>query len=137
MLIYSVAYWHRSGCVGWSRAKTDVQLDQRNAVIEGKVVDGFISTGMRGGKWSHLVVEYQPASHPPIRRKFDVNGTTYNSGMETRKATVTYFPEDPQISRVTRFAPLPYQILTWLGGAMALGGLIGLVCILKAAAARD
>lgn len=113
---------------GWTRVRTDLRLDQRNAVIEGKVIDGFISTGMRGGQWSHLVVEYHPANHAPIRRKFDVDSQTYRSGLETRTSTVTYLPEDPQVSRVTRFSPLPYQILVWVGGIMALVGLIGLIC---------
>jgi len=122
---------------GWSRLKNDLQLDQRNAVIEGKVINGYVTTGMRGGKWSHLVVEYQPPNHEPIRRKFDVDSTTYSSGLETRKTTVIYYPEDPQISRVTKFADLPYKILVWLGGAIALAGVIGLGCILRGVASRQ
>lgn len=120
---------------GWTRARTDVRLDQRNAVIQGKVIDGFISTGMRGGQWSHLVVEYHPANHAPVRRKFDVDRQTYQSGLETRTSTVTYLPEDPQVSRVTRFSTLPYQILFWVGGIMALVGLVGLLCFLRTSAA--
>jgi len=116
---------------GWSRARTDVRLDQRNAIIEGKVMDGSISTGMRGGQWSQLEVEYQPANHSPVRRRFDVDSRTYKAGLDNRKVTVTYLPEDPQISRVTRFSPLPYQILIWVGGIMGLGGLIALICFMK------
>jgi hypothetical protein len=120
---------------GWSRVRTDVRLDQRNAVIEGKVIDGFISTGMKSGQWSHLVVEYHPANHAPVRRTFDVDSQTYKSGLETRTSIVTYLPEDPQVSRVTRFSPLPYQILVWVGGLMALVGLIGLIGLLRTRAA--
>jgi hypothetical protein len=109
---------------GWTRLKTDLQLDQRSAVIEGRVIEGYISKGMRGGQWSHLVVEYQPENHAPITRKFDVDGATYKAALDTRKATITYLPEDPQVSRMTRFAPLPFKILIWLGGIMIAGGLI-------------
>lgn len=120
---------------GWTRVRTDVRLDQRNAVIEGKVIDGFISTGLRGGQWSHLVVEYHPANQAPVRRTFDVDSQTYESGLETRTSIITYLPEDPQVSRVKRFSPLPYQILVWVGGLMALVGLIGLIGLLRTRAA--
>jgi hypothetical protein len=109
---------------GWTRLKDDRQLDKRSAVIEGRVIDGYVSKGMRGGQWSHLVVEYQPVNHAPIKRKFDVDGETYRAALDTRKATVTYLPEDPRVSRMTRFAPLPYQILIWFGGFIIVGGLI-------------
>lgn len=119
------------GVFGWRSARTDVRLDRQNAVIEGKVIKGFTTTGMRGGIWSHLVVEYQPANHPSITREFDVDGATYKASLDTRKASVTYLPEDPRISRVTRFAPLPYQIVMWLGVCMALAGIIGLASFIK------
>jgi len=119
---------------GWSRARADVLLDRRNAVIEGRVIDGLVSTGMRGGQWSHLVVEYRPANHSPITRKFDVDAATYRTSLDTRKATVTYLPEDPHVSRVTRFAPLPFQILIWVGGLFAITGFISLLLFLKSRA---
>jgi hypothetical protein len=116
---------------GWTRLKTDRQLDHRSAVIEGRVLDGYVSKGMRGGQWSHLVVEYQPANHAPITRKFDVDGETYKAALDTRKATVTYLPEDPQVSRMTKFAPLPFLVLAWLGGIMIVGGLISIWHFMK------
>lgn len=119
---------------GWSRARSDLLLDLRNAVTEGRVIDGSVSTGMRGGQWSHLVVEYCPANHAPITRKFDVDAATYRTSLDTRKATVTYLPEDPEVSRVTRFAPLPFQILTWVGGLFALTGVISLLFFMKSRA---
>jgi hypothetical protein len=116
---------------GWTRLKTDHQLDQRSAVIEGRVIDGYVSKGMRGGQWSHLVVEYHPPDHAPITRKFDVDGATYRAALDTRKATVTYLPEDPKVSRMTEFAPLPFKILVWLGGIMIVCGLISIWHFMK------
>jgi hypothetical protein len=49
----------------------------------------------------------------------------------TGKAKVTYLPEDPQVSRVTDFAILPYQILIGLGGVMTLAGLSCLGHVMK------
>jgi len=37
---------------------------------------------------------------------------------------VTYVPEEPQISRVTKWAPFPFQLIMGLGGLMLLGGIV-------------
>lgn len=116
---------------GWTRVRADRLLDQRSATTEGRVTDGWISTGSRGGKWSTLVVEYVPPLHAPITRNFDVNATTYETGLATRKVTVTYLPEDPRISRVTRFETLPFQLLIGLGAAILLSGFFCLWHFLK------
>jgi hypothetical protein len=118
---------------GWDRTKTNLQLDQRNASIEGKVIDGYITTGMRQGQWSHLVVEYQPVNHALIKREFDVDSRTYKEALETGKVTVTYLPDDPQVGRVTRFDPLPFQLLIGIGGLILL---CGLICLASFIAAR-
>jgi hypothetical protein len=115
----------------WNRVRTDQLLDQRNSVIEGKVINGWITKGQRGGQWSTLEVEYQPASHPLIKREFDADRATYEAGLETRKVAVTYFPEDPGIARVTRFETTPFQILMGFGGLITLGGFVGLGHFIK------
>lgn len=110
---------------GWSYLRTDFQLDKKSATVEGRVIDGSTrQLSSKGGQSSILVVEYLPANHAAIIREFDVDSTTYKSCLETGKATVTYFPEEPQISRVTRFDSLPYQILMVLGGIMIVAGMI-------------
>ncbi|NBX67050.1 MAG: hypothetical protein EBQ96_08655 [Proteobacteria bacterium] len=116
---------------GWKNERTDLLLDQRNAVIEGKVIDEFKTSSTKAGTWSHLVVEYQPPNHAPITKEFYVDGAAYSVAIETRKATVTYLPEDPTISRVTKFDQVPYQILKWFGVVISLGNLILLVKFLK------
>jgi len=56
-----------------------------------------------------------------------VDGGDFTTAQETGKAKVTYVPEEPQISRVTDFAALPFQVLLVLGGLMLLGGAVCLV----------
>lgn len=116
---------------GWTRVRTDRLLDQRSAVTEGRVIEGSTRSGLRGGQFSSLVVEYTPALHAPITREFDVDGATYKTGLATLKATVTYYPEDPWISRVTRFETLPFQILIGLGGVMLVSGILCLWHFMK------
>ncbi|MGL4401057.1 MAG: hypothetical protein ACRCXD_14400 [Luteolibacter sp.] len=116
---------------GWDRVRTDRLLDRSSAATEGRVMDSWVHTGSRGGEWPTLVVEYVPTAHAPITRKFDVNQTTYQTALETRKVTVHYFPEDPRISRVTRFETLPFQLLTGLGGAILLAGFFCFVHYMK------
>lgn len=116
---------------GWNRVRTDRLLDQSSAATEGRVIDSWVHTGSRGGEWPTLVVEYSPAAHEPVTRNFDVNQTTYQTALETRKVTVHYFPEHPRISRVTRFETLPFQLLTGLGGAILFAGLFGFVHYMK------
>jgi len=73
------------------------------------------------------VVEYSPANHAPITTEFDVDGGDFTTAQETGKAKVTHVPEEPQISRVTDFAALPFQVLLALGGLLLLGGAVCLV----------
>jgi hypothetical protein len=42
-----------------------------------------------------------------------------------------HLPEEPQVSRMTEFAPLPFKILIWLGGIMIVGGLISIWHFMK------
>ncbi len=116
---------------GWNRVRTDRLLDRSSAATEGRVIDSWVHTGSRGGEWPTLVVEYSPAAHDPVTRNFDVNQTTYQTALETRRVTVHYFPGDPRISRVTRFETLPFQILTGLGGVILLAGLFCIVHYMK------
>jgi hypothetical protein len=109
---------------GLHRARTWRLLDRNAAVAEGIVIDASTRSLAKGGQSSTLVVEYAPQNHKPITRNFDVDGDTYRASMESGKASVTYLPDQPEISRVTRFAILPIQILAGLGGLMLLAGLI-------------
>lgn len=117
---------------GWNKVRTDRLLDERSDTVEGRVVDSWVHTGSRGGEWPTIVVEYSPPAHGPITRNFDINQSTYQTALETRKVTVNYWPEDPRISRVTRFETLPFQLLTGLGGLILLAGLACLPHCLKA-----
>ncbi len=108
---------------GWSRVRTDRLLDQSSDATEGRVVDSSVYKGSRGGEWPTLVVEYSPGEHGPITRSFDVDRSTYQTALATGKVRVSYRPEDPRISRITRFETLPFQILTGLGGMILLAGL--------------
>ena len=108
---------------GWTRVRTDQQLDRRSAVTEGRVVDGSTHRLSKGGQTSTLIVEFVPDQQAAITREFDVDRSTYQSGLDSGKVTVTYLPEDPRVSRVTRFDPLPYQILMGFGGLVLLSGL--------------
>ena len=70
------------------------------------------------------------ADYPAITKEFDVGSSDYQAAKETGKARVTYLPEDPQVSRVTDFEILPFQILLGLGGLMTLAGLFCLAHLL-------
>ena len=118
-------------CFGWNYMQTDQRLEKSSAVIEGRVISSSTKRGSRGGQYSALVVEYKPADSPAIRKEFDVGSSDYQAAQETGKARVTYLPEDPQVSRVTHFAALPFQILIGLGGLMTLAGLFCFVHALK------
>lgn len=109
---------------GWSRVRTDRLLDQSSAATEGRVVDSWVYTGSRGGEWPTIVVEYSPPAHEPITRNFNVDKSTYKTALETHKAMVNYWPEDPRISRVIRYETLPYQLVIGLGGIVLFAGLI-------------
>ena len=115
---------------GWTQVQTAQKLEQSSAVVEGRVLSSSTKKGSRGGQYYALVVEYKPADDPAIRKEFDVGGSDYQTAKETGKARVTYLPEDPQVSRVTDFEILPFQILLGLGGLMTLAGLFCLAHLL-------
>jgi Protein of unknown function (DUF3592) len=114
-------------CFGWNYVQEDQRLEQSSAVVEGRVISSSTRRLSKGGQSSTLVVEYVTPNHPAITKKFDVDSDDYQAAKETGKARVTYLPENPQVSRVTDFAILPFQILIGLGGLMTLGGLYCLV----------
>ena len=115
---------------GWTQVQTAQKLEQSSAVVEGRVLSSSTKRGSRGGQYYALVVEYKAADYPAIRKEFDVGGSDYQAAKETGKARVTYLPEDPQVSRVTDFEILPFQILLGLGGVMTLAGLFCLAHLL-------
>lgn len=108
---------------GLNGARTHQLLDQGAASVEGTVIDASTRALAKGGQSSTLVVEYTPENRKPVTRKFDVDGDAYRAALESGKASVTYLPDRPEISRVTRFAILPFQILAGFGGLMLLAGL--------------
>ena len=116
---------------GWNRVRTDRLLDRSSAATEGRVVDSWVHTGSRGGEWPTLVVEYSPAAHEPLTRNFSVDSSSYRTAMETREVTVHYLPEDPRISRLTRFETLPFQLLIGLGGVILFAGIVCLHHFMK------
>lgn len=108
---------------GWTQVQTDQRLEKSSATVEGHVISSSTTRGSRGGQYSALVVEYQPAGSPAIRKEFDVGSSDYQAAKETGKARVTYLPEDPQVSRVTQFEVMPFWVLIVLGGVMIFAGL--------------
>ncbi|MCB1909351.1 MAG: hypothetical protein KDH15_18465 [Rhodocyclaceae bacterium] len=108
---------------GWDHLHTIRLLEQNPAVTEGRVVGKATRALSRGGQSSKLVVEYTPAGHAAITKAFDVDGPTYRAAVATGKARVTYLPEDPAVSLITKFAVLPFQILVGFGALMVLAGL--------------
>jgi len=84
----------------WSELQTARRLEKSSAVVEGRVISSSTQKLSKGGQYSTLVVEYTPAGHPPVTRKFAVNSDDYTAAQSTGKARVTYAPEAPQISRV-------------------------------------
>lgn len=107
---------------GWDDLTTLQRLEQRSAVTEGRVIAKATRALSRGGQSSTLVVEYQPAGHPVITKTFDVDGPTYRAAVASGKARVTYHPEEPAISLITKFAALPFQVLVGLGVVMVIAG---------------
>jgi hypothetical protein len=115
---------------GWTQVQTAQKLEQSSAVVEGRVISSSTTKGSRGGQYYALVVEYKPADYPVITKNFDVGSSDYRTAKETGTARVTYLPENPQVSRVTDFEILPFQILLGLGGLMTLAGLFCLAHLL-------
>jgi hypothetical protein len=132
--LIGTGFWLAS--FGWTRVRTDQQLDQDRAVIGGRVVEGATQTLSKGGQYSTLVVEYVPAQRDPITREFEVDRSTYRSALESGTVNVTYLPGDPQVARIVRFATMPYQILIGFGGVVLLSGLWCLGHFLKGESAR-
>ncbi len=116
---------------GLMHVQTDQRLAKSSEVIEGRVISSTSRPLSKGGQSLTLVVEYVPKNHVAITKEFDVDSGDYKSAQATGKAKVTYLPEDPQVSRVTHFAALPFQILIGLGGLMTLAGLFCFVHALK------
>lgn len=116
---------------GWGHVQTARRLEQNSTKTEGRVVSSATRPLSKGGQSYSVVVEYLPASHPAITKEFDVDSTDYKAAQDTGKATVTYVPEEPQVSRVTKFAVLPFQVLIGLGGVMLLAGLFCLSHVVK------
>lgn len=112
---------------GWTHVQTDHRLEKSSAEVDARVISSSSRRLSKGGQSFTLVVEYAPQNHGPITKEFDVDGSDYTVAQETGKARVTYLPEDPQVSRVTKFAVLPFQILIGLGGIMILSGFFCLV----------
>lgn len=109
---------------GWSEVRAAERLDQSAAVVEGRVVSGHTQALSKGGQAYSLVVAYQPANHPEITKTFDMDGPTYRAALASGTVKVTYVPEEPQISRITKWALFPFQLLMGLGGLMLLGGIV-------------
>lgn len=130
--LIGVGFWLLS--FGWTQVQTAQKLEQSSAVVEGRVISSSTKRGSRGGQYYALVVEYKPADYSAIRKEFDVGSSDYHAAKETGKARVTYLPEDPQVSRVTDFEILPFQILLGLGGLMTLAGLFCLAHLLMSRA---
>lgn len=104
------------------------KLQQSSAMVVGRVIDGSTRRLSKGGQSLRVVVEYVPAGHAPIIRTFDVDTGDYQDAMASRKARVTYHPADPEVSRVTQFAMLPYWVVMGLGAFMVVAGFICLRC---------
>ena len=115
---------------GWQAVGQCRRLDAESAVVEGRVIDAATRELSKGGQSSTLRVTYHPAGGSAITRDIDVDGTTYRKALETRIVEVSYLPQDPRISRITRFAPLPHGILAGFGAAMVLAGLAGTVFLI-------
>ena len=107
---------------GWGHVREHQRLDQSSAVAEGRVISSDTRPLSRGGQSSTLAVEYTPPNHAAITKTFDVNGDDFRMAQATGKVKVTYWPEEPRVSRVSKFSMLPLQILVGLGLIMLLGG---------------
>jgi hypothetical protein len=111
-------------CSGWYALETARLLKENSATTEGRLISSSSrALSAKGGQSSQLVLEYKPENFPALTKEFDVDGDDYRKALSTRKATVTYLRQNPQVSRVTEFASMPYQILTALGACMILAGL--------------
>jgi hypothetical protein len=117
----------------WTWVQDARRLDESSAMVEGRVISSSAKRLSRGGHSYTLVVEYAPVKHATITKEFDVGGGDFTTAQETGKAKVTYVPQEPQISRVTNFDVLPFQVLLGLGGLMLLGGM---VCLVHACSGR-
>ncbi len=113
---------------GWAEVWAAERLDQSAVVVEGRVIGGESHALSKGGQACSLVVAYKPANHATITKTFDVDGETYRATQASGTVKVAYVPEEPQVSRVTSFALLPFQLLMGLGAVMCLAGMF---CLIK------
>lgn len=108
---------------GWLAVDHGRRLNAGAATTEGKVIDTFTEELSKGGQSSTVTVKYLPGKPPAIIRKIHVNGADYRAARESGKVQVSYLPDVPEVSRITRFATFPYQVLAGLGGVTLLAGL--------------
>jgi Protein of unknown function (DUF3592) len=108
---------------GWAAVDSNRRLDMGAVTVEGRVIDTATEKLSKGGQSSTVTVEYLPGKPPAITRKIDVSGSDYRAALETGKVQVSYLPDDPEVSRVTRFAIFPFQFLAGLGGLILFSGL--------------
>ena len=92
---------------GWLAMDHGRRLDEGAATTEGMVIETFTEELSKGGQSSTVTVEFIPGKPPAIIRKIYVDGADYRAARESGKAQVSYLPDDPQVSRITRFATFP------------------------------
>lgn len=108
---------------GWTAVEANRRLDRQAVTVEGRVIDAATEKLSKGGQSSSVTVEYLPGKPPAITRKIDVSGSDYRAALESGTVQVSYLPDDPKVSRITRFAIFPFQFLAGLGGLILLSGL--------------
>lgn len=116
---------------GWSAISKAQKLSQNKAEVTGRVLNHSSRQLGKGGQSLQLLVAYTSASGTVITKSFDVDSSDYKTGLAKGTVTVTYWPEDPQVSRVTDFAILPYYVLVCLGMVMVLAGGVSLGLLLR------
>lgn len=109
---------------GGAHVLAEQKLRQSSAVVEGRVLGAASHTLSKGGQALELDVEYTPPGHPAITRTFDVDSAGYKAALASGRALVTYCPQAPEVSRVTHFSILPFQLLIGLGCLMLASGLV-------------
>lgn len=110
--------------VSWNHLLTHHRIDEKSEQTDGRVLDSSSSPLSKGGQTFTLCVEYQPRGHSAITKTFEVTSEEYKAATATGKTRVAYWPDDPQISRVSKFAILPFKVLTGLGAVMLVSGVM-------------
>lgn len=116
---------------GWSAIDAAAKLTQNTAEVTGRVLNHSSRQLGKGGQSMQLLVAYTPANGTVITKSFDVDSTDYKTGLAKGMVTVTYWPENPHVSRVTDFAILPYYVLVVLGVVMVLAGVVSLGLLVR------